>query len=398
MSKQLTLIFNHFEVEHLGKDVFLAPFYLGHNLGYNVTIVYPLTETNKDFPKEIRGVKLVPIRLKKRLSWFPFWRTWNFYIYLLRNSYSVDVLMRFHLSIHTLLMTIIYKTIHPKGVVYVKMDINPNFLLKEKFFKVTGFKSWVKKLLYHIYTRKLDICSCETSLAYEYLKKMQNHHPLYNLGNKLLLVPNGFDEELLASFHMNERAFREKEKMMITVGRLGTYPKNTEMLLDALEKVDLVDWNFYLIGPIEKSFEARIENFYRKNPNKRDNVIFTGPIFNKKQLWEYYNRAKVFVLTSRYEGSPIVFPEARRFQNYIISTDVGAFSDITENGKYGVSINQEDVPDLVDKMNRVISNKINIDVYGANFDTVSLSWKYKMHAVANVLLHVGNEKNVVNKS
>lgn len=106
MSKQLTLIFNHFEVEHLGKDVFLVPFYLGRNLGYNVTIVYPLTETNKDFPTEIQGVKLVPIRLKKRLSWFSFWRYMEFlYLSSAVNSSSIDVLMRFHLSIHTLLMT-----------------------------------------------------------------------------------------------------------------------------------------------------------------------------------------------------------------------------------------------------------------------------------------------------
>ena len=58
MPKQLTLIFNHFETEHLGKDVFLVPLYLGKQLGYDVTIVYPLTETNKDFPLQIWGYSL----------------------------------------------------------------------------------------------------------------------------------------------------------------------------------------------------------------------------------------------------------------------------------------------------------------------------------------------------
>ncbi len=386
MSKQLTLIFNHFEVEHLGKDVFLVPFYLGLNLGYNVTIVYPLTETNKDFPTEIQGVKLVPIRLKKRLSWFPFWRTWNFYIYLLRNSSSIDVLMRFHLSIHTLLMTIIYKIIHSKGAVYVKMDINPNSLLKEKDFKVTGFQSWIKKCLYRTYTHKLDVCSCETSLAYEYLKKMQNHHPLYNLGNKLLFIPNGFDEDLLRCLSIKEKSFAEKENVMITVGRLGTPEKNTSMLLEALKIVDLQDWKFYLIGPMEANLKADIEKFYYHFPEKRNQVILTGPIYDKKELWEYYNRSKVFVLTSRWESYALVLSEAQRFRNYILSTNVGAFNDITEHGKYGISINQEDVSDLVDKMNSIISNKINIDVYDANFDTALLSWKYKMHFVANALI------------
>ena len=43
----LTLIFRCFEEVHLGKDVFLVPYYLGKRLGYEVTIVYPLTGTNK---------------------------------------------------------------------------------------------------------------------------------------------------------------------------------------------------------------------------------------------------------------------------------------------------------------------------------------------------------------
>lgn len=158
------------------------------------------------------------------------------------------------------------------------------------------------------------------------------------------------------------------------------------MLLEALKIVDLQDWKFYLIGPMEANLKADIEKFYYHFPEKRNQVILTGPIYDKKELWEYYNRSKVFVLTSRWESYALVLSEAQRFRNYILSTNVGAFNDITEHGKYGISINQEDVSDLVDKMNSIISNKINIDVYDANFDTALLSWKYKMHFVANALI------------
>ncbi len=374
MPKQLTLIFNHFETEHLGKDVFLVPFYLGKQLGYNVTIVYPLTESNKDFPSQIRGIKLVPLRFRNRITWFPLWRTWNFYTYLIKHASRIDLFMRFHYNRHSILMTIIYKILNPKGKVYIKMDVDANTLLEIKPFKVRNLKDGVKLLLYRNFVHKVDKCSCETSLAYTYLKSLQNSHPLYALGNKLQLMPNGFDEDLFASFHMVERTFREKEKLMITVGRLGTYQKNTEMLLDALEKVDLTDWNFYLIGPIEKSFETKIENFYRKNPDKRDNVIFTGPIFNKKQLWEYYNRAKIFVLTSRYEGSPIVFPEARRFKNYIISTDVSGFHEISEDCRYGCTVSQEDSVELAFLLNEIVLGKRDINVYEEHYDEARILW------------------------
>ena len=48
--KNITLIFNSIEEEHLGKDVFLTAFYLGRVLGYAVNIVYGLTETYKTMP------------------------------------------------------------------------------------------------------------------------------------------------------------------------------------------------------------------------------------------------------------------------------------------------------------------------------------------------------------
>lgn len=48
-SGNLTLLFENVEHVHLGKDVFLFPYYLGKRYGMNVNIVYPQTPTNKKF-------------------------------------------------------------------------------------------------------------------------------------------------------------------------------------------------------------------------------------------------------------------------------------------------------------------------------------------------------------
>ena len=112
MSKgNITLIFNHFEFEreHLGKDVFLIPYYLGKQLGYDVTIVYPRTTTNGDVPEYLNGVRLIPLRYRKHIPLIPIWQHVNFYIYLLKHVKTINVLMRFHLSVHTELMSIFYK-------------------------------------------------------------------------------------------------------------------------------------------------------------------------------------------------------------------------------------------------------------------------------------------------
>ena len=104
----------------------------------------------------------------------------------------------------------------------------------------------------------------------------------YKFGNKLRLMPNGFDEELLQSLNIVERNVKHKENLIITVGRLGTYQKNTEMFLRALAQVDLKDWKVCLIGPIEKKFQSIIDNFFKQYPEKIDAKIAPTNMTNER--------------------------------------------------------------------------------------------------------------------
>ena len=365
--KQLHLFFNHFEQEHFGKDVFLVPYYLGKRLNCEVTIVYPLTKTNKSFPSVMYGVHLVPLKL---IHGFPWWiRNIKNLFYLWKNAQKIDILMCFHHTPLTEFRVLLYKHFNPNGVAYVKLDMGK----MEDFYSSKELNNPFRRKLTSNFLDKVDILSCETTGIYNLLKTTSN--PKFQYGNKLVLMPNGFDEELLCSYNIKEKSFEEKENLMITVGRLGTSQKNTEMILRALSKVDMHDWTFYLIGSVEKDFEAVIETFYQENPDKRDSVVFTGPIYDKKQLWEYYNRAKVFVLTSRWEGSPIVFPEAKRFCNFIVSTEVWAYYDITDRGRLGFPIPQEDDVTLASVLAEITSGNRIINICG-EYDVQQLSWLF----------------------
>ena len=177
----------------------------------------------------------------------------------------------------------------------------------------------------------------ETKRSYERLRNSY-YGDLIEKG-KLFRLPNGFDPEILEEIGVTRRNVSEKEKVMITVGRLGTHQKNTELLLDVLAKVDLHDWKFYCIGPIEESFYENIEQFYAEHPDKRDSVIFPGMI-SQKEKFEYYDKARVFVLTSRHEGFAFALVEAAYMKNYIVSTDVGGAEDVLDYTK-GVLFEQE---------------------------------------------------------
>jgi glycosyltransferase involved in cell wall biosynthesis len=145
------------------------------------------------------------------------------------------------------------------------------------------------------------------------------------------------------------------------------------MFLKALESVDLCNWTVYFIGPILAEFDSKINEFFIRNPNYKDRVIFTGNIGHKKTLWEYYNKSKVFVLTSNKEGFPIVFSEAKRFRNFLLSTEVSSSKDVIDDNKYGRTMPINDVVTLSAFLNQIINMKLDIDVYN-EFDPLSISW------------------------
>lgn len=371
--KNLTLVFNPLWPEHTSKDVFLVPYYLGKKLNYNVSIVYTPSKKNKDIPDAIKGVKLVPLKLNRHGSQSTFWELVKTCMYIVRNAKSIDMLMFIRsCSPYYELQSFLYKKLNSKGKVYVKLDINPNVIIEGKKHSQFSFKYFIHQKIKIASLKLIDYFSCETSNSYEELKKTRV--PEFQFGNRLQLLPNGFDEELLQTLYIDERNFDKKENLIITVGRLGSPEKNTEMFLRALTNVDLNTWKVCLIGTIDPRIEETIQSFFINNPDKIDSIKFVGPIYDKKELWEYYNRAKVFVLTSDWESYALVLNEAKRFRNYIVSTEVGACTDLIEKGKYGVSIPVKDDLRLIEVLNEIITEKRKIDVY-TGYDMNDLSWQ-----------------------
>lgn len=377
--KHFTLIFEFFSQEHLGKDPFMVPYYLGKLLDCEVSIVYPAADNNQDLPQELKGVKLIPIQIDQTVPDRDRAVNRAIYRYVWNHAKETDILMRFFDTDSSRKSAMIYKLRNPKGKMYVKMDINPYGITDKA-------PSFPRNILSHVKGKILksfvDVISCETQLALQKLEQSPNSYNYW--GKKMVYLPNGFDEELLTSLHIKERKLAEKENVMITVGRLGTPQKNTPMLLQALAKVDLKDWKFYLIGPVSPEFQSEIEAFYQQNPDKKGCVIFTGAVYDKKALWEFYNRSKAFVLTSKWEGFALVYTEAQRFTNYIVSTRVGAANDVIQDGKYGEFLAQDDADGLATKLEYIISGKTDINVYDG-FDVKSLSWEQRLRVVADRL-------------
>ncbi|MFA6878409.1 MAG: glycosyltransferase, partial [Fusobacterium sp.] len=115
---------------------------------------------------------------------------------------------------------------------------------------------------------------------------------------------------------------------------------------------------------------------YKKNPQKKDNVIFTGAILDKKKLYEYYNRAKVFVLPSRWESFGIVMVEAMAFNCYILTSNTCAANDITDNESIGEIFDACSEKSLEEKLINIINNKIQLNYYEYNINDYKENFKY----------------------
>lgn len=339
------------------KDVGLTPYYLGKEYNLDIKLVYSNRERN-NIPKKFRNVSLIELPYRKvcnmiqKFDKYKIFENLNFYKYLIKNAKKIDYLMLFHLNYDKLFFILLYKLLNKKGKVYLKSDIN-----FQRANKLTKY-NFLKKPKYNLILRRIDLFSCEIKKVFKLFE--ENKICGINLKSKLLYMPNGFDEEYLLENTIKVKLFEEKENIMITVGRIGTKEKNNEMLLTALDKIDLKNWRIYIIGPYTDEFKRKYDEFIENNQDKKGNIILSGDIEDKNLLYHYYNRAKTFILTSRHESFGIVLSEALRFGDYIITTDVGAARDITDNDKIGKVIDIDNSEQLREEILKVISEEIDL--------------------------------------
>lgn len=327
---------------HLGKDVFLAGYYLAQSLGLDYVFLYTnekdIAETN------YRGAQLVRIDAKPCEGG-------GFNDYIKNNAADIAVINFYHMAQEHVPLINIYKKYNPNGLVYIKLDFCPGI----SSTAVPKGKNFLKNLIRNSYYKKVfnkvDLYSVETTEGYEEILK----EGLFGIdvSNKLLIMPNGYEYINKYANGQNIKKIDQKENLIITVARIGTYPKNNEMMLDAIKNIDMQDWKFAFIGSCTEEFK----NLVNCNPNK-DKIILTGQIDDKNLLFDWYNRAKVFCLTSKFESWGIAAVEAVAYNNYVVATDVGCIRCVTDNGKVGSIIN--DAKELSIVLNNIISGKIDI--------------------------------------
>ncbi len=339
------------------KDVCIIPCLLQKYYGYTSTIAaYSLNESilHSHFPE----CKFECINYTGLFNA-------DIHVFIEKNARDFDIIYIFgpYDCYHEIVSA--YKKNNPCGKAYLKLDMN---------------RFWLSRLdsspRFHALLDLCDLITVESSNLHSHLNRV--------IPFNVELIPNGFYE----SSDPRPLRYGEKENTILTVGRLGSYTKQTAIMIKAFLSADLPGWKLKLVGGIADEFLPELKIF-QEHP-RFSYIEFAGPIYDRDALEEEYRRAKIFCMSSSSEAYAHVFAEAAKNGCYIITTDVDGAYDVTDNGRYGTVVPIGDHNALAHAFENVCPDEERIrDVSGGiySFARYELPWKYIINKL-DILFHL----------
>jgi len=183
---------------------------------------------------------------------------------------------------------------------------------------------------------------------------IKNYFSGFIAEDKIVIIKNPLDQYL-----SDARAFDDiKENIILNVGRLE-HQKNQEMLIRAFANLNIKNWTLIIVGEGEKrkKLESLIEQL-----NIKTQVILTGNVNN---VYDFYNKSKIFAFTSRFEGFPNALTEAMHYGLACISTNCPSGpSDLIKNNENGILIPVGDQEALENGLKKLVNNPNLRSIYG----------------------------------
>lgn len=296
----------------------------------------------------------------------------------LLNQYSIDVI----LNLDGLNSSVLRFLLKFKEEVKIFNVIHNTFLPQNKIFNKYfkhSFKLFYLFVFYVLkqpYYFKLDRCSDKIIL---FSKSNLSDIKYFKKGKKFINKVNFIPNPINVSFNMPNF---NKNNSLIYVGRLDDAHKNITFLLKLWNKLcfKYPNWNLFILG-------SGIDKVYLQNYSNRLNLIninFLGNIDPK----EYYKISKYLLLTSRFEGWPMVIPEAMSFG--CIPCVVNSFTslhDMIIDGFNGFLLDEFNLDKNINILEKLLNNNKSNTVKQNCIDT---SKKYSIDIVGLKWLEILN--------
>lgn len=239
--------------------------------------------------------------------------------------------------------------------------ISDLFSIPATRFTKTKLVSWEH---FHIYnnngTKLRDIARKLAARYSDYIitlteKDKNNYIEKFNIRNKIDYIYNPIIKADEVTCDINS-------KQIISVGMLR-HVKGFDMLCDVANEVlhKHKDWKWIILGEGEDRhlLEEKIKKY-----NLGDKLILKG---NVTDVDYYYKNSSIYVMTSRYEGLPMVLLEAKSNGLPIVSFDcLTGPSEMICDGINGYIIEPNNIEKMAEKINEIIVNDKKREMFSFN--------------------------------
>jgi len=218
--------------------------------------------------------------------------------------------------------------------------------------KVRLFRNWLLQLLWEN-VRKKNILNATNIIAIDQLcfDLVKRHHRSDNV----LLIPNFVDSSVYyRSNEVSELIGTIKEKILLFVGRIEEV-KGLELFVDTLSELNNREpgkWKGVIVG--KGSNEEVIRNYISIH-SETSLFYFTGSVFDENEMRKIYNHASVLMISSHFEGIPMVVLESLACGTPVVSTDVGGINTFISDGKTCFVNKKRDPIEFSDLIENVLS-------------------------------------------
>ena len=225
---------------------------------------------------------------------------------------------------------------------------------------IKGILKVVFKPFYNIVKRKKALAQVDEFLPYvdKYVFLSPTFQRQYEFWTKdkekwqgkLDAIPN----PLVFDCEISEEALRQKENIVLVVGRMLESPKRISLVIKVwheLEKYeDAASWNLKIVGegPSLDDYKQMAHDLGLKR------ISFEG--FQQPQ--PYYEKAKIFLMTSAFEGFGMTLIEAQQMGVVpVVMDSFLSLHDIIKDGKNGFIVPNNDIDAFAENVIGLMKNE-----------------------------------------
>lgn len=142
-------------------------------------------------------------------------------------------------------------------------------------------------------------------------------------------------------------------KKICFTGRIAFQHKGIDFLLEIASRLSN-GWKIEIAGSGSNKQEKELMiQIKRRHLDKK--IVFRGPL-SGNSLNQHYLDSSIYLMTSRWEGMPLVLAEAMSFGLPIIAFNQSGSAEVLGKGKYGILVENGNIDEMVFQLKQLMSN------------------------------------------